>query len=74
VWCEQDSSEFRFGCRNGITSQEFSYVELTRFNMYPEEAQIKKIEIGYDGDGCLIGFKWYDRHGKIALQTEWDWI
>jgi hypothetical protein len=42
--------------------------------MYPEDAQIKKIEIGYDGDGCLIGFKWYDKHGKIALQTEWDWI
>ncbi len=43
-------------------------------SIQPADAVVKKIEIGYNEDGFLRGFKLYDQNGAIVLQTDNDWV
>ena len=43
-------------------------------SIQPADAVVKKIEIGYNRDGWLLGFKLYAENGAIVLQTGFDWI
>ncbi len=38
-------------------------------SIQPAGAVVKKIEIGYNGNGVLCGFKFYAQNGAIVLQT-----
>ena len=43
-------------------------------SIQPADAVVKKIEIGYHGNGFLCGFKLYAENGAIVLQTGYDWV
>ena len=47
---------------------------MHRVSIQPADAVVKKIEIGYDSDGWLYGFKLYAENGAIVLQTGYDWV
>ena len=42
-------------------------------SIQPADAVVNKIEIGYDSNGVLCGFKLYAENGAIVLQTGFDW-
>ena len=43
-------------------------------SIQPADAVVNKIEIGYDRNGWLCGFKLYAKNGAIVLQTGYDWV
>ena len=43
-------------------------------SIQPADAVVRKIEIGYDGEDVLCGFKLYAENGAIVLQTGFDWV
>ncbi len=43
-------------------------------SIQPADAVVNKIEIGYNWNGCLMGFKLYAQNGAIVLQTGYDWV
>ena len=50
-----------------------AYYKMHSVSIQPADAVVRKIEIGYDGDDVLCGFKLYAENGAIVLQTDFDW-
>ena len=69
-------AQFQFTLRDGANCGTKGYPDnWTRIQLNQPQAQVKKIEIGYDsGDQCLAGLKLYSKDGAVVLQTGFDWV
>ncbi len=67
-------SEYRMILKDKSTCNTPAWEQMHSVSIQPADAVVKKIEIGYDRDSFVCGFKLYAENGAIVLQTDWDWV
>ena len=71
---DSNGSEFRMILKDKSTCNTQAGNYMHSVSIQPADAVVNKIEIGYDSNGVLCGFKLYAENGAIVLQTGFDWV